>query len=132
MIGILLTEEVNHKNNEGSQSGNVLTVKRRSMKKGKAQESSRSRSKTYCSLKDIECNHRDKKRHLKKNCRLFKKENGKGKDKGKKKAKEESNVKIEKVNTLSGDNGNEERDILRASIVELSTLFTTNDILVHD
>ena len=62
----------------------------------------------------------------------FKKENGKSKDKGKKKAEGEFNVKIEEVNTLSGDSGNEEEDILLTSSVEPSTLVTTNNILVQD
>ena len=102
------------------------------MEKGKAQERSRSKSKTRCNLKDIECYHCGKKGHLKKNCRLIKKEHDKGKDKGKNKAKGESNVKIKEVNTLSGDSGSEGKDIFLTSSVEPSALVTTNDIFVQD
>ena len=69
---------------------------------------------------------------MKKNCRLFKKENKKDK-KGNKKAEGESNnIKIKEVNALSGDSGIQEGDILRTSNKEMATLVTTNDITVQD
>ena len=81
-------------------------------------------------MKDIECYHFGKKGHMKKNCRLFKKQNEKDK-KGKKKAKGESNGK-EEVNTMRDDSGSEEGDVLFTSKVKLSVLVATNDTTVQD
>ena len=58
VIGILIIEEINCKNNEGSCNGTILTIKGRLVEKGKAQERSRYKSKTHRrSLKDIEFYH---------------------------------------------------------------------------
>ena len=85
MTSSLLIKEINRINNEGSKAGNALTVRGRSNDKGKEKERSRSKSKTHRSVKDMECYHCGKKGHMKKNCRLLKKENKKDK-KGKKKS----------------------------------------------
>ena len=88
MTSSLLTEEINRKNNDSAHGGGGSMLKVRGRDKGKEKvQESRSKSKTRCSVKDHKCFHCQKKGHLRKNYRSFKKENKKDR-KGKKKAKE--------------------------------------------
>ena len=76
----LPTEEVKRKNLDSSHGSNALVVKGRSNDRGKSSERGKSRSKSCGrSLKDVECYHFHKKVHVKKICRIWKKEKGKEK-----------------------------------------------------
>ena len=115
----LLTEKVNRKNLDSTQSGMTLYVWGRSQDKGKSQDRARSKSNSRGSLKNIECYNCGKKGYLKKDCRSSKKDKKEKQDKGKKKQDESSSgVKIEEINAVDGDS--EEGEILLNSGLESS------------
>ena len=76
----LLSEEVNRKNLDSSRGSNAVVVRGRSNDTRKSSERGKSCSKSRGqNYKDVECYHCHKKGHLKKNCRIWKKEKGKEK-----------------------------------------------------